>query len=235
VGFIKILNNTKILLLDMHHIIADGISVGILAKELWELYDGDELPGLRIQYKDFSEWLNNKDQIQAVKEQEDFWMKEFSGEIPLINLPIDCPRPAKLTFDGDILQFEIGRQETKQLKKIARDYSETLYMVMFSIYNLLLAKLCGQEDIVVGNVTSGRGHDDLKNIVGMFVNTLALRNYPRGGMTFEKFLSKVKINTFAAFENQDYPYEELVSKVAAGIPCLMWFSGWSTKPIPPGI
>ncbi len=214
VGFIKILNNTKILLLDMHHIIADGISVGILAKELWELYDGEELPGLRLQYKDFSEWLNGKNQIQAVKEQEDFWMKEFSGEIPLINLPIDSPRPAKLTFDGDILQFEIGKQETKQLKKIARDYSETLYMVMFSIYNILLAKLCGQEDIVVGNVTSGRGHDDLKNIVGMFFNTLALRNYPRGEMTFEKFLSDVKINTFAAFDNQDYPYEELVSKVA---------------------
>ncbi|MCP4149409.1 MAG: AMP-binding protein, partial [bacterium] len=100
-GFIKILGNTKILMLDMHHIIADGISLEILAKELWTLYDGKQLPQLRIQYKDYCEWLNGENQLKAVTEQENFWLNEFAGEIPMINLPTDYSRPLKLNFDGD--------------------------------------------------------------------------------------------------------------------------------------
>ncbi|MCP4219118.1 MAG: amino acid adenylation domain-containing protein, partial [bacterium] len=214
VGFIRILGDTKILVLDMHHIIADGISMEILAKELWEVYDGKELPPLRIQYKDFSQWLNSEDRMAAVKEQEAYWLNEFSGDIPLINLPTDFPRPAMLNFEGDILDFEIGRSELNVLNLIARAHGETLYMVLFAIYNVFLAKLTGQEDIVVGTVTAGRGHTDLEPIVGMFLNTLALRNYPLGEMRFEDFLMEVKVSAFAAFENQDYPFDQLVSQVA---------------------
>ncbi len=213
-GFIKILGNTKILMLDMHHIIADGISLELLAKELWELYDGKELPPLRLQYKDFSEWLNSENRVEAVKEQEEFWLREFAGEIPLINLPLDYTRPTKITFDGDIYQFEISKEETRSLHKIAHDHGESLYMVLFAIYNVLLNKLSGQEDVIVGTVTAGRGHEDLQNIVGMFLNTLALRNYPEGGKIFEDFLMEVKLTAFAAFDNQDYPFEQLVSQVA---------------------
>ncbi|MCP5054395.1 MAG: amino acid adenylation domain-containing protein, partial [bacterium] len=192
----------------------DGISMEIIAKELWQLYDGEELSPLRLQYKDFSQWLNNDNRMAAVKEQEVFWLKEFSGEIPLINLPTDFSRPGKLTFEGDTFQFEIGKQETVPLNKIARDYAESLYMVLFAAFNVLLAKISGQEDVVVGTVTAGRGHADLENIVGMFLNTLALRNYPEGKKSFEDFLSDVKLTTFAAFEHQDYPFDKLVKQVA---------------------
>ncbi|MGE5342598.1 MAG: amino acid adenylation domain-containing protein [Candidatus Omnitrophota bacterium] len=217
VGFIKIWNRTNIFMLDIHHIIADGVSMGILARELWELYDESPLPPLRLQYKDFSEWLTSADRSEILKEQESFWLKEFAGEIPLINLPTDYPRPAKLTFDGDVFHFEIDESLTDQLKSIAKSYGETLYMLLFAIYNVLLAKLTNQEDIVVGTVTAGRSHPDLERIIGMFLNTLALRNYPSSNKTFEDFLTEVKILTFTAFDNQDYPYEELVSKVASRV------------------
>ncbi|MCP4148846.1 MAG: amino acid adenylation domain-containing protein, partial [bacterium] len=213
-GFIKIVGNTKILMLDMHHIVSDGISMEILAKELWELYDGKEFQPLRIQYKDFSEWLGSEARVDAIKEQENFWLNEFSGEIPLISLPTDYPRPAKLTFDGDTAFFEITSGETKHLHAIANEHAESLYMVLFAAFNVLLSKLSGQEDIVVGTVTAGRGHADLESIVGMFLNTLALRNYPEVEKSFEDFLMEVKLSTFAAFENQNYPFEQLVSKVA---------------------
>jgi amino acid adenylation domain-containing protein/thioester reductase-like protein/non-ribosomal peptide synthase protein (TIGR01720 family) len=215
VGFIK-LGNIKVLIIDMHHIIADGISREILLKELWDLYDGEELPGLRIQYKDFSHWFNQKDQRKKlVEEQEIFWMKEFEGEIPLINLPVDYPRPAKLTFDGDTVPFEFDMEETQQLYRLAQEQSQSLYMILFAVYNVLLAKITGQEEIIIGTVTAGRIHYDLRQIVGMFVNTLALRNFPSGGKTFEDFLMKeVRINVYAALENQDYPFDELVKKVA---------------------
>ncbi|MCP5102705.1 MAG: amino acid adenylation domain-containing protein, partial [bacterium] len=196
------------------HIVADGISLEILAKELWELYDDKELPPLRLQYKDFSEWLNSDDQVAAIKEQENFWLGEFEGEIPLINLPTDYPRPAKLTFDGDTVQFGIDALETEQLNKIAADHGESLYMVLFASFNVLLARVTGQEDIVVGTVTAGRGHTDLEQIVGMFLNTLALRSYPEGEKSFETFLSEVKLTAFHAFEHQDYPFDDLVRKVA---------------------
>ncbi len=214
VGFLKIMHNTKILMLDMHHIIADGISLEILAKELWELYDGKELSPLRIQYKDFSEWLNAENQVEAVKEQETFWLKEFEGEIPLLNLPTDFPRPGKLTFDGDTVDFLLGGDETRRLNQIAKDHGESLYMVLFSAFNTLLARITGQEDIVVGTVTAGRGHEDLRNIVGMFLNTLAIRSYPQGNKVFDDFLTEIKLTVFAAFENQDYPFDELARKVA---------------------
>ncbi|MCP4215176.1 MAG: amino acid adenylation domain-containing protein, partial [bacterium] len=213
-GFIKILGNTKILMLDMHHIVADGISMEILAKELWELYEDKKIEPLKLQYKDFSEWLASADRMATVAEQEQFWLREFDGEIPLINLPTDFPRPANLTFDGDLFQFEIGKKETEKLNAIALEHNETLYMVLFSIFNVLLCKLTGQEDIVVGTVTAGRGHADLEQIVGMFLNTLALRNHPAGEKKFEDFLMEVKISAFASFENQDYPFDTLVSKVA---------------------
>jgi amino acid adenylation domain-containing protein/thioester reductase-like protein/non-ribosomal peptide synthase protein (TIGR01720 family) len=214
VGFIKVGEYLEILMLDIHLIVSDFISLKILEKELWELYDRKELPSLRLGYKDFSQWLNREGRKEDRKELEAFWLKEFPGEIPLINLPVDYPRPAMMSFEGDTLEFEIGEEETGQLKKIAEKHGETLYIVLLSLYNVLLAKLSGQEDIVVGIITADRVHENLQDIVGMFANTLALRNYPGGGKNFDDFLVEVRVNTFAALENQDYPFEQLVSQVA---------------------
>jgi hypothetical protein len=187
--------------------------MNIFFKDLLALYQGRPLPPLRLQYKDYSEWQNSAGQRQAVREQEQYWLRLFDGEIPVLALPTDYPRSALRQFDGDSVDFEIDRRETGKLKKLAADEAVTLYILMLTIFNVLLYKLSGSEDVVVGTGISGRSHADLSGIVGMFVNMLALRNLPRGEETFSRFLQAVKGRTVEAFENQDYQFENLVEKV----------------------
>ncbi|MCP4157340.1 MAG: hypothetical protein GY757_57045, partial [bacterium] len=110
--------------------------------------------------------------------------------------------------------FALNKNETAKLKKMAKENEITLYMTILSIYTLLLSKLSGQEDIIVGTPTAGRRHADLENIIGMFVNTLAIRNTPKSGKTIEEYLREVKENTMQAFENQEYQFEELVDRLS---------------------
>ncbi|MCK4763469.1 MAG: amino acid adenylation domain-containing protein, partial [Candidatus Aminicenantes bacterium] len=213
-GLIKIGEEKHLLMVDMHHIISDGTSIGILTGEFAALYGGQDLLSLKLQYKDYAAWQRSEEQIEAVKGQERFWLDRFAGELPLLNLPTDYPRPPVQDFKGDTLYFEIGKDRTKALKTLAAEEEVTLYMVLLSIYNIFLSKISGQEDVIVGTPTAGRRHADLHHIIGMFVNTLALRNYPAGNKTFRGFLNEVKNVTLAAFENQDYPFENLVDKIA---------------------
>ncbi|MCP5102966.1 MAG: hypothetical protein GY950_06295, partial [bacterium] len=109
--------------------------------------------------------------------------------------------------------FELEAAETDALRALAKSERITLFMVLSSIFSILLSKLSGQEDIVTGSPSAGRGHGDLDNIIGMFVNTLALRNYPSGDKVFREFLKELEKRVLAAFENQDYQFEELVDRV----------------------
>jgi hypothetical protein len=201
------------LMVDMHHIIADGISHDILAHDFIRLYTGEPLPPLRLQYKDYSEWQNLQKQSETTARQECFWLKEFEGDIPLLNLPLDYERPEVQSFEGNVANFRIGVEETGALKQIAREEEVTIYMICLSIFNVFLSKISNQEDIIVGTPAAGRGHPDLEHIIGMFVNTLALRNYPRGELNFTTFLGNLKKRTLEAFENQDYQFEDLVERV----------------------
>jgi fengycin family lipopeptide synthetase D len=218
VGLIEIEKNKHILMIDMYHIISDATSMGIMQKEYMSLYQGNQLPELRIQYKDYAEWQ----QSPAVKESEKnnqqgkYWLAGFGvqGEIPILHLPTDFPRPAVQRFEGNSLTFELDSEKTDALKTLAFREKATLYMVLLGICNIFFSKLSGQDHIIIGTPVSGRSHADTHSIIGMFVNTLAIRNYPRGEKTFRQFLGEVKKNTLAAFENQDYPFEDLVEKAA---------------------
>jgi amino acid adenylation domain-containing protein len=213
VGLIKIHKQTYILMVDMHHIISDGLSTGIIVKEFTELYGGKNLPGIRLQYKDCGEWHNRRETRELIKEQETYWLKQFAREVPVLNIPTDYLRPSVWDFAGRTLQFEMTKEETASLKSLARDRDITLFMLLLSLYTIFLNKLTGQEDIVVGTPIAGRRHADLEAIVGMFVNTLALKNTPSGKKKVNSFLEEVKENTINAFANQDYQYEDLVEKV----------------------
>ena len=214
VGLTRLEKEKHLLVVDMHHIISDGVSLAILIQEFKTVYahGGEELPGLRIQYKDYVEWQACDQEQSVVKQQENYWLGEFgiTGEIPVLNLPTDYTRPAIQGFEGRTLDFGIGGEDTRVLKKLTLDEGVTMYMVFLSIYTIFLSKLSSQEDIIVGSPVAGRKHAGLKNIIGMFVNTLSLRNFPAGEMTFRQFLGEVKDRTLAAFANQDYPYEDLV-------------------------
>ncbi len=210
VGLIKLSENKHLFLFDMHHTISDGISMTILVKEFSQLYQGESLPELPIQYKDFAVWQNELFKKGQIKNQEDYWLDVFKGEIPVLNLPMDYQRPSIQSFAGDKFTFQAGRELTQKLNALASETGTTLYMVLLAAYNVLLAKYSGQEDIIVGSPIAGRRHADLENIVGIFVNTLAMRNYPQFSEKFHDFLLKVKTNALNAYENQDYPFEELV-------------------------
>ncbi|WP_159433260.1 non-ribosomal peptide synthetase [Clostridium cavendishii] len=213
VGLIELKEDRYILIFDMHHIISDGISMGILTKEFGEIYGGKELEGLKLQYKDYSEWQNKIQQKEEFKKQESYWLKEFEGEIPILNMPTDYNRPLVQSFKGDSIDFTIGKEETKILREIARESGSTMYMVLLSAFKVLLSKYSGQEEIIVGTPIAGRYHSDLENIIGMFVNTLAIRSTINEEDTYEDYLYKIKDKLFSAYENQDYQLENIVEKV----------------------
>lgn len=213
VGLVKLAEERYILLFDMHHIISDGLSMSILVKEFVTLYAGNDLPSLPIQYKDFAAWQNNIFTTEAIKKQEDYWLQTFDGEIPVLNLPTDHSRPAMQSFDGSVLNFEVGGELSRRLNQFAQRTGTTLYMVLLAAYNLLLSKYTGQEDLVVGSPIAGRSHPDLENIIGIFVNFLAMRNQPVREKKFTEFLKEVKVNSLKAYEHQDYQFEQLVEQL----------------------
>ncbi|WP_187386550.1 non-ribosomal peptide synthetase [Paenibacillus ihumii] len=215
VGVIRRSEQEHILLIDMHHIISDGLTTDILLHDWLCLYEnqGDALPKLRIQYKDYAQWQSEWLQSDSYKEQERYWLETLKGDIPVLNLPVDYPRPAVQQFAGNVIEFSMDKELTAKLKELMREEETTLYMTLLAAYNLLLSKYSSQEDIMVGSVVAGRHHSDLESVAGMFVNTLIMRNKVASSHTVQQLLQSVKDNCLKAFENQDYPYEELIEKL----------------------
>jgi len=214
VGLLKTGESRHILMVDMHHIISDGLSTGNFIKELTTFYTGQEPLTLRIQYKDYAEWKVREKGNEKIKKQEEFWLTKFAGKIPVLNLPVDFKRPPVQSFAGDIVKFEIGGKETAGLKELAAREKVTLFMLLTAIYNILLAKICRQPEIVVGTVVAGRRHQNLEPLIGMFVNTLALKIHVDPDDIFVNFLQETKRTILEAFDNQEYPFDDLVEKVA---------------------
>ncbi len=213
VGLVQTGVDKYVLIFDMHHSISDGMSMNVLIKEFAYLYCGQELPELRIQYKDFAVWQNKLFESETIKKQEEYWLEKFEGDIPVLDMPYDFARSNIQSFEGDRINFTLDSELTAGLNKLASKTGATLYMVMLAAYNVLLSKYTGQEDIVVGSPAAGRHHADLEGIIGFFINTLALRNYPKENKKVVDFIKEVKENTLAAFDNQDYQYEQLVEKL----------------------
>ncbi|URZ00318.1 non-ribosomal peptide synthetase [Clostridium felsineum] len=210
---IKVEEEKYIIMYDMHHIIADGRSMEILIEEFVKIYSGERLEDLKIQYKDYARWQNSLLESEKIKDQEKYWMDRFSDEIPVLNLQTDFSRSTIQEFNGDSVHCILDKDVTKSLKNLAKDEACTMHMVFLSAINILLSKYSGQEDILLGIPVAGRNHIDLENIMGMFVNTLVMRNYPVGEKKYVDFLSEVKENALKAYENQEYQFEDLVDKL----------------------
>ncbi|MGH1438083.1 MAG: condensation domain-containing protein, partial [Lewinella sp.] len=213
VGLIKTGQQEYILMVDMHHIISDGTSQGNLIKDFMVLYGGEELSRIRLQYKDFAEWQQGEDYQTGLANQRQFWLDQFSDEITVLELPYDFPRPKVKSFEGDRVEFSIGKEDTVQLRRITKQHGGTMFMTLLAIFNILLSKLGNQEDIIIGIPTAGRENADLQEIIGVFINTLALRNYPKGSLNFTEFLLEVQANTLGCLENQSYQYEDLIESL----------------------
>ncbi|MCP4216715.1 MAG: non-ribosomal peptide synthetase, partial [bacterium] len=136
VGVLSVEEGKQLLMIDMHHIISDGVSMVILAEEFAGLYDGAALPPLNLQYKDYAWWEKNRNGEDVFKRRETFWLKELAGQLPELQLPVDFPGPEKKFFEGHELSFEVDSQKTRQLQDLAGRESMTLYIVMLAVFNV---------------------------------------------------------------------------------------------------
>jgi len=205
----------SILMVDMHHIVTDGFSMDILIKDFMALYTNpvQELPALKLQYKDFVQWQGKQQGNLQFKEQQEYWMRQFPGKIPELRMPMDFSRDNVKDFSGEITDIKIPRRLDKMLRGLAAETGTTLFHLLTAVCYLVLSKYSGQEDIVLGTAALGRKNLDLHGIIGIFVNLLPLRNRPGKNKSFLEFLAEVKENVIDAYNNQDYPFEELVREL----------------------
>lgn len=204
-------NKLNILLIDMHHIICDGQSSSIFADELCKLYNGENLRKEDIDYIDYSVWENNYSKTQSFDNSKTFWVNSFKNGIPVLNMPIQKSRPKTQSFKGQKIYGEILNIE--KLFDICKKLNTTPYMFLLSLYYVLLYKYTNQDEYVVGSPIVGRDNSQVSNILGMFVNTLPLKATINSSISFKEFLSNVMDNCIKAFENQSYPFDEIVKNL----------------------
>ena len=210
---IKFTNGKSAIFIDMHHIISDGTSLAIFTDELCKLYNGEKLPELNITYKDYSNFEHEQLENGILDDAEKYWLNQFESDIPILNMPTSYPRPIIRSYEGKKLYTSIDENLTQKIENIANKLEITPYMLLLSCYYILLSKYTNQEDIIVGSPIVGRNISDLYNVIGMFVNTLALRANVDENNTFKNFVLTVKENMLEAYKYQTYPFDELVNKL----------------------
>ncbi|WP_428231991.1 amino acid adenylation domain-containing protein [Flavobacterium sp.] len=216
---VKVSADRNILMLNMHHIIGDGWSMGILSKEFVTIYNrlstGSNLtlPDLPIQYKDYSEWQNSESRQSVLEKARTFWLNIFSGDLPVLELPSDKIRPKLKTYNGSGLSYSFSKTTTAQLNTYAQQNGVTLFMVLMAGINGLLSRYANTTDIVLGTPVAGREHSDLENQVGLYLNTLAIRTTFEQETTFEELLAIQKETLLNAYSHQEYPFDSLVEEL----------------------
>jgi surfactin family lipopeptide synthetase B len=204
------LNTKSFILFDMHHIISDGVSLRIFIEELCSLYNEETLPVKNIDYTDFCLWEKAQFNTDEFKTKKDFWINKFKDEVPLLNMPTTFSRPSMQSFEGRDFRLTLPKEIFDKINIVAKSLNITPYMLMLSCYYVLLYKYTSQNDIVIGSPIVGRELRELADVLGMFVNTLALRNTVDSSLSFEDFSRDIKENCLEYFKNQSYPFDMLV-------------------------
>ncbi|MEO8673045.1 MAG: amino acid adenylation domain-containing protein, partial [Tahibacter sp.] len=208
-----------VMLLNMHHIISDAWSIGVLVNELVELYRAGveqrqpRLLPLPVQYADFANWQRSWLQGDALERQIGYWRQRLKDLPPLLELPTDRPRPAEQRYRGRQAPFAIPRSLVDTLNQFSRSESATLFMTLLAAFQVLLARYSGQSDIAVGTPIANRMRPEFERLIGFFVNTLVLRSHVDMAQNFRTLLSEVRGHTLSAYEHQDVPFEQLVGEL----------------------
>ena len=213
INYLKFTNGKNAIFIDMHHIISDGTSLSIFIDELVHLYNNVSLPELKISYKDYSSYEFNKLNSGGFNNEKEYWLNQFNGEIPVLNMPTNFPRPSVQSFAGKKVHSTINTETYKKISNVCSLLGVTPYMFLLSCYYILLSKYTSQDDIIIGSPIVGREIAETYNIIGMFVNTLALRNKIDFSNSFKDFILTVKENLLDAFKYQTYPFDELVKNL----------------------
>ncbi|MFL6236839.1 MAG: amino acid adenylation domain-containing protein, partial [Thermoanaerobaculia bacterium] len=208
-----------VLVLTLHHIAADGWSLGILIHELLALYQAalagspSPLPELPRQYSDYARRQRGQLQGEALEELLAYWRQALAGLPEVLELPIDRPRPAVRSFRGGAFHFAFGPELARALNGAARESRATLFMTLLAGLGALLARYSRQDDLAVGSPIAGRNQAEHEGLIGFFVNTLVLRVEAPGDLTFHDLLGRVRKTTLGAFEHQDLPFERIVAEL----------------------
>lgn len=207
-----------ILIMVLHHIAADGWSMSILMEELFAAYQANvdgassEFSALLIQYTDYAYWQKSEEQQEKMAQKLAYWENKLAGVEPL-NLSTDFPRPAIQSTKGQTYGFSLDSSLYQQLTQLARSQGVTLFMLLLSVYKVLLYKYTGQKDICVGTPTANRPLKELESLIGFFINSLALRSSLDGNIQFDRFLQTLKQETLTAFDHQEVPFERVVDRI----------------------
>lgn len=205
--------NRTALFLDFHHIIMDGVSLAIFYKELSALYTGNDLGGIDIQYKDYSEWKLTQSHQNRFLDQKQYWVEKFSGRIEPLNLPLDFPRPAIYNYQGGNYSFEIDGELYNRIKQYVAKNNVTLFTFLIGAFGILLSKYSRSSDIIVGTANANRNHKDIMGTIGLFMNLLPIRIFPELDKNISSFFTELKKDILQAFENQDYTLENIIDQL----------------------
>ena len=205
-----------LLLVTQHHIVSDGWSIGVLVRELMELYAAarqgrpDPLPALPLQYADYAAWQHGQLQGARLQAQQDYWRRQLAGAPALLELPTDRPRPAVQSHAGAGMAVRIPAELTQRLRALSQRRGTTLFMTLLAAWAALLSRLSGQDDVVVGTPVANRPRRELESVVGFFVNTLALRVRTDADLDVAGLLAQVKATVLDAFAHQALPFDQVV-------------------------
>ncbi len=214
----RLQDEEHVLLLSIHHIISDGWSMGILRREISDLYaasaagEPSPLPELPIQYADYALWQREWLRGKVLEKQLGYWKQQLEGAPPNLELPLDHQRPPMQTYRGGTQSLEIPKDVTHALKTLGQRERTTLFMTLLAAFKALLYRLTGQEDVVVGTPIAGRNHRETEALIGFFLNNLVLRTDLSGQPSFFELLHRVRETTLAAYDHQDVPFEKLLEE-----------------------
>ncbi|MGW0288265.1 condensation domain-containing protein, partial [Streptomyces sp. NPDC003236] len=220
VDVVRVADDDQYLLITLHHIVSDGWSSGILARELRELYaaavNGREasLPEMPVQYADFAAWQREQLSGEFLETQLAYWRERLAG-VAALELPTDHGRPAEREgAEGETVYFSVPSEVAEALRVTASGQGASLFMALLSVFQIVLARYCRQDDVAVGTPIAGRNRAETEDLIGFFVNTLVLRTDLSGDPTFTELLDRVKDTALGAYDHQDLPFERLVDELA---------------------
>ncbi|MBB6414439.1 condensation domain-containing protein, partial [Mesorhizobium sangaii] len=216
---IRMSDAEHVFLLTQHHIVSDGWSMGVLVRELSQLYrafeagQDDPLPPLAIQYPDYAAWQRRWLSGERLQNQAQYWRDALSGAPARLVLPTDRPRPAQQSYAGAAVPIVIDADLTRGLKRLSRQHGTTLFMTVLAAWAAVLSRLSGQDDLVIGVPSANRGRGEIEELIGFFVNTLALRLDLSGEPSVSELLERTRRTALAAQDHQDLPFEQVVEIV----------------------
>ncbi|WP_051319008.1 non-ribosomal peptide synthetase [Chitinimonas koreensis] len=216
---LRLADEEHVLLLTLHHIVSDGWSVGVFTRELSALYaafargEADPLPPLPLQYADYAAWQRQWLSGTVLAKQSAYWRETLAGAPALLTLPTDRPRPPEQDYRGGTVKLRFDAGLTAGLKALSLAQGSTLFMTLLAGWAVVLARLSGQSDLVIGTPTANRRRAELEGLIGFFVNTLALRLDLAGDPSVAELLARVRAAALAAQEQQDLPFEKVVEEL----------------------